>query len=276
MSRLQSAALLLVLAVSCTLPRFDARQSIEDAPFPHPAKGFDDPLAHGAEMHRRGAESCLQCHGQAGSTAPACATCHEPYPHVQGWFAGDKHGAGLLEDDADFSRCTSCHEQTGQVAADRYACRSCHASFPHPDDWELAGQHGTYAIARPDIHAVCGTCHGADLSGGRAGVACNQCHQSWPHSVDWHEATVHGPSALDHLQECASCHATSDVWDGGSAEVGCSRCHQVYPHQPTWRVEHATLADKVGEPVCMRCHEAADGPSTMLATCAARCHGGDQ
>jgi len=263
----------LLLLVSCSEPRTPERSSPAGAPFPH-LQDYRDPTLHGADLRIWGLAKCEDCHGRSDSTAPACSTCHEIYPHPEGWVTGSMHGEGLTSRIVDLQQCTRCHDKPGLVATDEYGCTSCHASFPHPEGWSHAQNHGVYALARPDVKAVCGSCHGEDLGGGDVGVACNKCHSVWPHPDDWKDPTVHGVTALDHLDDCAGCHSTEGVWDGGPTGVACSRCHQVFPHAADWKVKHATQASKVGEPICMRCHQPGDGPATMVATCAPSCHGG--
>jgi len=79
------------------------------------------------------------------------------------------------------------------------------------------------------------------------------------------------------LGACAACHADpkdATQWTGGRSGIACSTCHASYPHPSTWAVDHATATAPLGEAVCAMCHEPGDGPATMVATCAARCHGG--
>ena len=264
----------LLLIAACSKLRDPQEAGTTDAVFPHPAD-YEAAERHGAHS-LEGGHSCLACHGVETSpleTAPTCTSCHA-YPHPDGWGAGAVHGAGLFGKGADTTACDACHGAADTVAGTEFACTSCHASYPHPDGWGAAGEHGVYALARGDAVAVCGPCHGADLSGGEVGVACTACHAEYPHPDTWKE--THGAEYLGDPASCADCHADPEdgLWTGGRSGSACSTCHATFPHPATWRTDHAVVSDGIGEAVCLTCHTPGDGPATMVATCAERCHGG--
>lgn len=260
--------LLLLLAGGCVVPWTEPSDPPEGAFFPH-AEGYEAGTAHGAAALSGPIAVCMTCHLEDSVTAPKCSSCHAAFPHETGWNAGTVHGAGLTGEEADLSACLSCHDQPGLVATEEAACTSCHAAFPHPTGWAAAETHGVYALASGDPTAVCGSCHGADLDGGDVGVACTDCHTEWPHPDGWADPSAHGAAAGD---RCFDCHG--EAGNGGAAGVACARCHATYPHPEGWAGDHFTTADKVGEGVCLQCHDPGDGPDTMVARCATSCHGG--
>lgn len=272
-------AAVLLLALGCAVPRLEERPSSETAVFPHDAD-YDLGAAHGSDSLRIGTEICGSCHQLEGEpdgplgSPPACAECHDSYPHEPGWRAGAVHGVGLSGEDADRTACLACHEGEGLQAATDHGCTSCHGSYPHEADWAQAGQHGLYGLASPDPAVVCGSCHGSALQGSDTAPACAECHDSWPHETGWADPAAHGPVASADLSGCSGCHATEGSWDGGPVGVACARCHASYPHTDDWGADHLPAALLAGETICLRCHEAGDGPSTMVALCARSCHGG--
>lgn len=247
---------MIVLFFACVLLD-PAPQPVGEVRFPHP-EGFDE--GHGALALELGTSACLDCHVE-GATAPTCASCHEHYPHAEGWVAGSVHGQQKT--------CLGCHKAEGSEVS----CTSCHASYPHAAGWAEAGVHGAYALKRPDSAVVCGPCHGDDLRGGAIEVGCSSCHESYPHAEGWESA--HGEQGAEGAEDCIACHtdpvdATS--WTGGISGVACARCHSSYPHSEDWPSGHIAGVSVSGEAVCMRCHEPGDGPEQV--PCGASCHGG--
>ena len=276
--------LLLALLMGCATPRLDPRPSGDGPIFPHVAD-YDQGRLHGRDQLDGSPDRCTGCHeleapadkdNVPAGTPPACGGCHADWPHAAGWRAGSVHGEGLAGEDADRSACLDCHEAPGLVASTTFACNSCHASYPHAENWAEAGQHGVYAAGSPDPVAVCGSCHGAALEGVEPATACVECHESWPHSEDWAEPTQHGAAAQLDKTRCEGCHATAGVWNGGAVDLACARCHATYPHPGDWGLTHLASTLQVGEDICLRCHNVGDGPPTMVATCAKRCHGGEE
>lgn len=237
-----------------------------DLPFPHP-DGYDAATAHGGEARTFGADVCLGCHRAEAGAAATCESCHAGYPHVEGWLAGAAHGEGLggVAGAERRDACTSCHGATGLAAP---ACTACHGSYPHPVGWVIGGAHGAYAIERGSATASCGSCHGTALEGGVVAPACTACHADWPHPAGWSDPSRH--AAAD-LTTCGGCHGADG--SGGTSDVACARCHATYPHAEGWPVGHVSVAAKVGEAVCLDCHDAGEGPSAMPAACGAVCHG---
>ncbi|GDX80535.1 hypothetical protein LBMAG42_23460 [Deltaproteobacteria bacterium] len=244
-------------------------------PFPHAAE-FKEPTKHGPQALEFGTDACLGCH-QEGATAPACASCHDVYPHETGWLNGAEHGKGMSGEAGPVARetCTACHGAEGLKAPD---CTSCHASWPHPEGWKEAGNHGTYALARGGAVAACGSCHGADLAGADLTGAdkapsCSSCHKSYPHAAGWAEPTLHG--ATTDFTECWLCHGDGGA-TGGTADVTCQKCHSTFPHPADWSATHYATASKLGEAVCLGCHAAGFAPIPIVASCGATCHGAPQ
>jgi hypothetical protein len=244
-----------------------------DGLFPHES-GYP---SHGTDWLTRGEAACGSCHTE-GRAAPACADCHADYPHIAGWSHGEvgKDPAGGVA-----ASCASCHEAEGTVAAERAACTACHASWPHPTGWETGGHHGTYAMQRGSAEAACGTCHGATLAGQGSTPSCVECHPTWPHPEGWGAADGHG-AAWSTSHDCGGCHATTETdgalgrtaVGGGTSGVACARCHATFPHPADWARSHPSHAATLGEPTCLSCHAAGDGPTLATAACAPACHGG--
>lgn len=245
---------LLLLLLACPpAPRATPEQALV---FPH-AQDFELPAAHGPALLESGLATCQECHEQ--SSAPSCASCHEAYPHAEGWIHG--HGEASRTDGAT---CSSCHEEPGLRAAEQLPCTQCHASFPHPAQWRES--HGATALTLPDMVGGCTGCHEHSSEGDQA---CASCHEVFPHSADFDH-----PAAFEEdPSTCASCHAEGAQWDGGRSKVACARCHQSFPHGAAWKQEHMAVSGQVGEATCMVCHEQGDGPDTMPATCSTACHG---
>lgn len=257
----------ILLLAACAVPWAEEPPADTDAVFPH-ADRYEQPTAHGADALAEGQGTCDTCHGEA-STAAACTSCHDLYPHPEGWRSGAQHGSGLLDDTVEIDTCYDCHAAEGLYAAEQVGCTSCHASFPHPEGWAGATAHGAYALARGDTTAVCGPCHGADLGGGDAGVACTDCHADYPHGADWAQPDHHGAASGE---SCFDCHGEAGT--GGAAGVACALCHAPYAHPDGWAASHLGTAARTGEQICLGCHAAGDGPSPMVARCATTCHGG--
>lgn len=270
-----SAIPVLFMLTACSVLRGGEPAPDSQAIFPH-AADYDQGAKHGPDALDLGVATCDNCH-VAGATAPPCSQCHDVYPHQQGWIDGSVHGQGLYGKTGSTDACTDCHDQPGLTATDRYGCTSCHNSYPHQDGWKDAGVHGQYAMARGDAVAACGSCHGSDLDGGDVAVSCTQCHAVYPHTEGWEDGANHGVAAKKKDAECAACHADpadDTSWNGGNSGVPCSRCHAVYPHSADWKHDHMATAAQTGEPVCLTCHDAGDGPASMIATCGSTCHGG--
>jgi len=260
----------LALALTGCWVLADERQGpIEGAVFPH-ADGYDAPELHGVAALGSQGGTCERCHAEAGEVTPTCTTCHETYPHPEGWIAGAVHGEGTWGAGGSVRECNACHEYSGLQTAVDLPCDGCHASFPHGMSWEIS--HDTYTRDRGSAVAVCGPCHGEDLAGGSVDISCTECHADYPHAADWASPEAHGVAALADSTSCLACHSTDG--SGGSSGVDCSLCHTAWPHSSRWDEEHLGVAGTLGEGPCLDCHEPGDGPATMVATCARSCHGG--
>lgn len=181
--------------------------------YPH-TEGWLSGQVHGkglmGETGEAARQPCLECHGTEGLVAASehgCNSCHENYPHVEGWELAGQHGVYALSRGSATAACGSCHGTHLEGNKNAPACTKCHSDYPHADGWTAANQHPSpHAVAAASDFARCETCHGAGGTGGKAEVACAQCHASYPHPDEWvktHYATV------DKVGEgsCALCHA---------------------------------------------------------------------
>lgn len=272
-------ALLAALSLAGCMVQSSGPTATSDSPFfPH-ADDFKSGAIHGAAMREVGIATCQTCHAEGRAGARPCDSCHEEYPHPDDWGSGTVHGKDVLVQGFDLTRCTGCHQKEGLVATETWGCKTCHGAYPHDITWQIAGHHGVYALERGGPVAVCGSCHGEDLKGGDVGVSCTQCHAVFPHPDNWAEPSQHAAAWVAKREKCTGCHGTDG--SGGSSGVACARCHETYPHPDDWASTHLTVAGKVGEAVCLRCHTGEYfgppmGPSPMVATCGTRCHGGAQ
>ncbi len=259
----------LLLLVACpTRPTAAADGSV---PFPHPAS-MAEGAVHGPLATDAGAGACNACHGEAGSAARPCASCHADYPHAAGWLAGSRHGAGLTGDPGAEARqrCDACHAAEDSIAATTAPCTGCHPSYPHQRDWGDPGQHGRFALDRGSPVAACGSCHGTALEGSGNAPACTSCHPSYPHAGGW-TAGEHGAAFLADPTACEGCHGTGG--SGGNAGVTCTQCHLAMPHADEWRRGHLAAASAAGAQSCATCHDPGDGTAGMPAASGAPCHG---
>ena len=53
----------------------------------------------------------------------------------------------------------------------------------------------------------------------------------------------------------------------------CATCHPPFPHPEGWVSGHLGVVADGGPSICLGCHEAGDGASTMPAACGLPCHG---
>ena len=267
---------LLLVAGCAILP--DRPTASTDATWPH-ADNYGGGL-HGVDALKDDAR-CDACHGGRAPTGPACDTCHPDYPHPAGWRAGDAHGQDRspkatarteMQDPliATKSSCMPCHGDPLLTAGRDWSCTSCHASYPHPAAWGQAAQHGLAALARGDIDASCGSCHAEPDQ--PVAAFCWTCHADYPHAEGWDDGQTHGAAWNVNEAACTTCHGEGGA--GGKVGVTCARCHAVWPHPSDFASTHVAQAAKVGEPVCLTCHEGAEAPATMIATCSPACHGG--
>lgn len=82
--------------------------------------------------------SCASCHGEdfaGGSSGVSCYSCHENFPHPEGF--GDKqsptfHSLFIKTNDWNIQGCAECHGQNYDVVKDDKSCRSCHTQNAGP------------------------------------------------------------------------------------------------------------------------------------------------
>ncbi|MBU1298238.1 MAG: cytochrome c family protein [Bacteroidetes bacterium] len=129
------------------------------ATYPHKT-GFltkNNPNYHGTILKNANwnLASCKTCHGQnfeGGNSGIKCGTCHESYPHAQGWTQTSNtkfHGRFLKSENWDLPSCIGCHGSnydggtitnvscmTSNCHVDKFlakkspeACNTCHGDF---------------------------------------------------------------------------------------------------------------------------------------------------
>jgi len=104
------------------------------------------PEFHGKKVLTVGYASCTSCHGfdlLGGEAGVSCYSCHEVYPHKQGWTspgADDFHGAFIAAQNWSMEKCKTCHGSDYRGGETDVSCYKCHTSEAGPE--------------------ACNTCHG--------------------------------------------------------------------------------------------------------------------
>lgn len=222
--------------------------------FPHPA-GSSAPEIHGKWYHDNGFVLCEKCHGMTDpkGKSPACRSCHELFPHDEGWSDVAKHGEGVRARGV-LSCTTKCHGRDLNGGLSQVACSKCHRSYPHSAGWSVVDKHGVEALG--DKKLACRSCHGNDFAGGSSGVPCFKCHKDFPHLANWGNKDQHGAYVMGAgSKDCKSaCHGVD--LKGGASGVSCTKCHDSFPHPDGWRVGdgHGRVAKGDGKLTCRVCH----------------------
>jgi len=247
----------------------------------------DDAVADAPALSKKGADTCLTCHGDPAvtvifSTKHAvaadprtpfahlqCESCHGPGgDHTKRIHPGDVQApmpffaAGSKATVAEKNGvCLSCHQSGHRVGwqgsahqREDVACVSCHRIHVEHDPVTVVAEQP----------AVCYQCHKqvrADFEKFSAhpvrdgNMACTACHA--PHDSLF-------PALLTHPtlnQTCYSCHAEKRgpfLWEHAPVAEDCSNCH--VPHgsvNPVLLVSRPPL-------LCQQCHAPADHPSVAF------------
>ncbi len=239
-----------------------------------------------AEYSRRGADTCLACHGDDAIVAlfqtkhgvPTddrspfghgqlqCEACHGPGgAHAGRVRRGQERPPIINFESEDFAEigvqngmCLACHDgevgfgwHAGPHAVDEVACADCH-NLHAPRDAVLQ------TASQPE---VCFDCHQLVRSETRKAfahpifegkMACTSCHS--PHG-DQVASTFVRQTLND---TCYQCHAEKRgpyVWEHAPVGEDCSLCHA--PHGSI----HPGMLTKRGPLLCQSCHSQSGHPS---------------
>jgi hypothetical protein len=230
---------------------------------------------HGQKVLTAGLATCVSCHGtdfKGGSTKISCYTCHDNYPHREGWTTlghSQFHGTYLAKAAYATDACTPCHGEDLQNSEGKKNCASCHALYPHAEGWMQTGAaafHGTWAKNANWDLTSCKACHGDQFQGGEGKQSCYTCHASFPHGSEWlntassawHGAYLAGRGF--NPNECKTCHGTN--LEGGDGKQACTTCHADYPHETGFKYETSSArfhgvqlkANGYDLASCAKCH----------------------
>ena len=243
------------------------------------------------EYSRKGADTCISCHEDAGTMAlfktrhavPSdprgpfghgqlqCEACHGPGDSHSGRVRRNQERPPILsflEGDttpveSQNAMCLNCHEDetnfgwhAGAHPTDEVACANCHTSHAASDP----------VLQTATQPAVCFECHQAQRNEAmkafshpfRQGkMECSSCH------------TAHGDNAATQLvratvnDTCQQCHADTRgpyLWEHAPVSEDCGACHA--PHgsnQPGMLTQRAPL-------LCQSCHSQSGHPSVAFGT----------
>lgn len=190
--------ILILIGIGCS-----EKQDTLDVPT-HPNVWMEKDAAefHGNAVLETGTESCKSCHGanfQGEAGAPACATCHEMFPHPQGFAhlsSPDFHAQYFKKQmNWDLQPCQKCHGANYAGAGEESRnCLKCHTAPAGPE--------------------ACNTCHGNEnnpappqdladnLNSSALGVGAHQAHLNQTDIM----------AAMD----CATCHTPVMAFSDGN------------------------------------------------------------
>ena len=185
-------------------------------------------------------ESCQSCHGEnliGGSSEVSCYSCHENYPHENGWLVEEEeafHGSFVKNNGFDISSCASCHGENFMGGNSDVSCYTCHAGYPHQAGWISPTDdnfHGHTIRADNWSMQSCKNCHGEDYRGGSSGTSCFTCHtgNEGPETCN----TCHGSSANFAPPQDLSNNTATTVLGVGAHQLhmtlfdSCIPCHNV-------------------------------------------------
>ena len=229
--------------------------------------------SHGEYLKAKDYElsSCKLCHGEnldevmAGNS---CVTCHEIYPHGEGWAGTgeNSHGQYLQENGYPLESCQTCHGENFDEVMRGQSCRTCHALYPHVPGWITPADpnfHGTYLSRLGYELSSCQTCHGQNFDEIKKDTSCRTCHDSFPHPEGWpgtgegsHGAYLRASGFK--VSDCQPCHG--DNYDRVIVNTSCRTCHETYPHVQGWAQEgensHGEYLKRLDYPIstCQPCH----------------------
>jgi DmsE family decaheme c-type cytochrome len=293
-----------LLALALVLPALPA--AAQDAPAAEPAK------AEAPAYSRKGADTCLNCHGDDAEVMAIFRT-----KHAQPKNPNTPFGHGQLQ-------CEACHgpggAHTGRVKRGEQRppvvrfgrdtetpveqqngmCLTCHnpkagewhASAHRDRDVGCADCHDSHAPRDPVLTKasqadVCGTCHQVQKQNALLPfahplrdqqMACTGCHSP-------HGSTSEAALKRDTVNEtCYACHADKRgpfLWEHQPVSEDCGLCHQ--PHGSS----HPAMLKQRAPFLCQQCHQSQGHPSvpglpsalpggtpsaTVLASGCSNCH----
>jgi len=239
-----------------------------------------------AEYSRRGADTCIACHGDAGilslfhtqhgarsnSNGPfgdgqlQCEACHGPGGAHTGRVRRGQERPSVVRFGPDSATpiaeqngmCLNCHKDnvgfswhTGAHSSDEVACVDCH-------DLHTSRDAVRHTSTQPD---VCFGCHRVQRSETQKAFAhpilegkmgCIGCHN------------MHGDDAATQLARltvndtCQQCHAEKRgpyLWEHAPVSEDCTLCHA--PHGSN----HAGMLTRRAPLLCQSCHSQSGHPS---------------
>lgn len=250
-------------------------------------------LAQEEDYTRRGADTCLRCHGEKSDweVVDIFKTKHGSKVHADGPFGGQAqcescHGPGAghevaMKDDLPLGTSNMVNfggEFASPAAKQNEMCLSCHTSHD---------QIGWFGSAHDEADVSCADCHQVHVAQdplfdpiGQQNV-CFECHQRTRsqvlqpsnHPLRFGQMTCtgcHSPhdGFNDHQlveatlnETCYTCHAEKRgpfLWEHAPANEDCSLCHR--PHGSN----HAGMLIQREPLLCQRCHMPSSHPSLAL------------
>lgn len=280
-----SGPLIILLGVLTVLGCVQERSPVEYAGV-HP-EFWTDPASgdfHGKKVVAVGLASCRECHGEdfgGGRSGISCFTCHEAYPHTDGWLVAssqDFHGVYIRGHGWNLVICQTCHGEDYDGGEGGRSCNACHSGTPEACNT----CHGSGSNPAPP-EAIDGDtattftgvgAHQSHISYSSVRFDCSECHLK-PDSLyqpghvdsDLPAELSFGPLAraegADPLWDGATC---ADVYCHGStvsgpnpdpvwtvvdgSQAACGACHRIPPHG-NWGS-------------CDGCHPSVVGPDTSI------------
>jgi predicted CXXCH cytochrome family protein len=239
---------------------------------------------HRAQLIKAPAQLCASCHnvpklraahqGYSLFDKADCVSCHDPH-------GSPEKGLVRAAPHQVFRSCAKCHKPGGELVATGSAlCFRCHSE----KRVELS-KPGAHEGSKGDC-LVCHTPHAANdrnLSAGPERAACLACHDTIERTAktsrtihplkaekgkcsichEPHQTEVPRLLRADGLDLCRKCHASHasfghpvgpNVIDKRTSKpVTCLSCHG--PHGTQWGF---ILLDNPSQPLCIRCHDAAN------------------
>lgn len=250
-------------------------------------------LAQEGEYTKRGADTCLRCHGAKSQweVVDIFMTKHGSKVHEDGPFGGNAqceacHGPGAqheaaMKDDLPLDQSGLVlygGEFASPAAQQNEMCLSCHTSHE---------QIGWYGSAHDEAEVSCADCHQVHVAQdpifdaiGQQQV-CFECHQRTRAQVfqpsnhplrfgqmtctdchSPHDGFNDGQLVESTINEtCFTCHAEKRgpfLWEHAPAAEDCSLCHR--PHGSN----HAGMLTKREPQLCQECHMPSGHPSLAL------------
>jgi len=189
-------------------------------------------------------QTCLSCHADVMTkVVTANGVSIEHSNCAKGSLCTDCHSdtahgtAVKWVTKSDMNRCLDCHASKTV----RANCTTCHATRSVQErvttgEWTVThGPNWKQTHGMGDLK-TCAACHADDF--------CVTCHGlSLPHNADF--LRMHPGVALTQRKDCEVCHK----------QTFCDDCHGLpMPHPASFTPTHATLVQKQGQTVCLRCH----------------------